>query len=281
MRLEDSQELSVVSGCWIHPWAVSMMQQNEIDGLIMDTTFRVIRLYHTAVLIAVSHNVGIPIGVSFGPKESLDIYDRVYAFFDKHGVDLRGYVLLSDQGGALRSIGKGRPRHFFCLHHVLKSFGRNCGRFAPLIGNLIRARSQTELDVFIEIYTPDFLQVCEDHGPEEKQLKGCLGKVGLMMAEDGIAFADSDRTRWREVSMLGRLDTNMPSTSNAIECLNEHGNERTPRNNTFWDLYIELGRCSRRKSPILALVCVTISRISVDWFISESGPWTWIVCSAR
>jgi hypothetical protein len=151
------------------------MQENEIDGLTMDTTFRVIRLYHTAVLMAVSHNVGIPPGVSFGPRESFDLYDRWYAFFDKHGVDLGRYVLLSEQGAALKSIGKRHQRHLLCLHHVLKNFGKNCGRFAPLIGNLIRARSPKELDVFTEIYTPDFLKVCEDHGPEEKQLRCCLG----------------------------------------------------------------------------------------------------------
>jgi hypothetical protein len=139
----------------------------------------------------------------------------------------------SDQGAALKSVGKRHPSHLFCFHDVLKSVGKNCGRFAPLIGNLIRARSQKELDGFIEVYTPDFLQVCENHGTEEKQLKCCLEKVGLVMAEDGIAFPDSDRSRWRTVSMLERLDTKMPSTSNAIECVNGHMNERTPRNNTF------------------------------------------------
>jgi hypothetical protein len=164
----------------------------------------------------------------------LHLCDRFYTFFDQHGVNLWTYILLSDQGATLKSIGKRHPRHLFCLNHVLKSFGKNCGRFAPLIGNLIRARSQKELDVFIEVYTPDFLQVCENHGTEEKELKCCLEKVGLVIAEDGIAFADSDRSRWRAVSMLERLDTKMPSTSNAIECLNGHMNERTPSNNTFW-----------------------------------------------
>jgi hypothetical protein len=184
--------------------------------------------------MAVSHNVGIPLGVSFGPKESLDIYDCFYTFFDQHNIDLRAYILESDQGAALKSIGRRHPRHLFCLHHVLKSFGKNCGRFGPLVGNLIRARSQKELDVFMEVYTPDFLQVCEDHGPEEKQLRCCLEKVGLVMGDNGITFAPLGRIQWPEVSMLARVDTKMPSTSNAIECLNGHMNENTPRDNTFW-----------------------------------------------
>jgi hypothetical protein len=32
--------------------------------------------------MAVSHNAGIPLGVSFGLKESFDIYDLFYALFD-------------------------------------------------------------------------------------------------------------------------------------------------------------------------------------------------------
>jgi hypothetical protein len=223
------------------------MQQDEIDGLIMDTTVQFVRLSHAAVLMAVTRNVGIPLGVSFGPKESFEIYDRFYTLFDEHGVDLRGYILFSDQGAALRSIDKGRRRHLFCLHRALKSFGKGCGRSAPLVGNPVQARSQKELDVFTEVYTPDSLQVCEDHGHEEEQLKRCLEKVGLMMAEDGIAFAGPDWTRWCQVSMLERLETKMPRTSNAIECLNGHMNERTPRNNTLWGSLPRIGAIFTRK----------------------------------
>jgi hypothetical protein len=88
--------------------------------------------------------------------------------------------------------------------------------------------------VFIEVYTPDFLQVCEDHGREERQLRRCLGEVGLVVGDRGIALDAVDPGRWGQVSMLGRLDPEMPSTSNAIEWLNGHMNDDTPRNNTFW-----------------------------------------------
>jgi hypothetical protein len=49
IKLEDGREFSIVSGYWIHPQSVSIMQRNVVDGLIMDTTFRVIPSYHTAV----------------------------------------------------------------------------------------------------------------------------------------------------------------------------------------------------------------------------------------
>jgi hypothetical protein len=210
------------------------MRNTEIDGLVMDTPFTVIRLYHTAVLVAISHKVGIPLAIAFGRKESILLYDKFYAFFDNIGINLRGYILESDQGSALISIGKRHPRHLFCLHHVLKSLSRKgkCGRFARLVGNMISARSEAELNVFKEEYIPDFLQVCETHGPEEAQLKLRLGKVGLGMTPDGLEVADQQR--WSQVSMLERVGTTMPSTTNTIECLNGHMNEATPRNNTFW-----------------------------------------------
>jgi hypothetical protein len=167
----------------------------------MDTPFKVIRQYHTAALVSVSHNVGIPLGVAFAPKESVELYDRFYTFFDEHAVNLRPYILESDQGAALKSIGQRHPRHLFCLYHVLRSFGKECGRFGPLVGNLIRARSQKELDVFIAIDGHDFLQLCENHGLEENQLRLALGKAGLVMGDDQIDYEDQEETRWRQVSI--------------------------------------------------------------------------------
>jgi hypothetical protein len=234
----DGTRWSIVSGTWVHPRAPAILENNRIDGLIMDTTFRVIRLYHTAVLVAVSHNVGIPLAIAFGAQETVALYQRFYTFFDKVQINLRTYILESDQGRALISIGADHPRHLFCLHHVLRSLSDGCGRFAPLVGNLIRARSQKELDVFFEDYTPDFLQVCEAGGTEKKQLDRCLLKVGLAMGPDSIVIADD--TRWSQVSMLKRIGTNMPSTTNTIESLNGHMNDTTPRNNTLWGALIRI-----------------------------------------
>jgi hypothetical protein len=200
----------------------------------MDTTFKVIRIYHTAILIAVSHNVGIPLAYAFGPKESIELYDSFYTAFDVFDINIRAYILESDQGSALKSVGTRHPRHIFCLRHVLKSLQKGCGRFASLVGNLIRARAAIELNLLVEIYTPDFNQVCEHEGPEKDQLLRCLKKVGLVMHDGQICCEDEEAIRWRQVSMLARVDTNMPSTSNTIECMNGHLNENTPRNNAFW-----------------------------------------------
>jgi hypothetical protein len=232
--LEDGTKASIVSGFWMHPQAPSIMTENIIDGLIMDTTFKVIRRYHTAILMGVSHNVGIPLAVSFGPNESIELYDTFYTAFDSLNIDLRIYILESDQGSALKAVGTRHTRHLFCLRHVLKSLENKCGRFASLVGNLIRARSRKELDVLIELYTPDWAEVCQNAAEEEKQLRRCLAKVGLVMRDGTLCYEDAERTRWKQVSMLERVGTHMPTTSNTIECTNGHLNGDTPRHNTFW-----------------------------------------------
>jgi hypothetical protein len=103
----------------------------------MATTFMVMRQYRAAILMAVSHNVGIPLALSFGPKEDIALYDLLYMAFDSLGVNIRRYILESDQGPALRRVGQRRPRHRFCLRHVLQTVDQKCRRFGSLVANLL------------------------------------------------------------------------------------------------------------------------------------------------
>jgi hypothetical protein len=227
---------SILSGYWVSPLAKSIIEGNEIDGLIMDTTFRVMSQYYTAILVAVSHNVGIPLAISFGSSESIELYDTFYRVFEtEFGIKLDKYILESDQGPALRAVGARHPRHLFCLRNVLKTLhAKNCGRFASLVGNLISARSTKELNLLQKLYAPDFTEVCAEGGPQMAQLVRCLKKVGLQFINGDFVYTDPFKTRWNQVSMLARVGTRMPSTSNTIESLNGRLNGRTPRYNCFW-----------------------------------------------
>jgi hypothetical protein len=149
-----------------------MLLDNEIDGLIMDTTFRVMRQYYTAILGAASHNVGIPLAISFGPRESVEPYYTFYQVFNREfEIILKDHILESDQGLALKAVGARHPRRLFCLRHVLKSLHtKDCDRFASLVGNLISARSEKELRVLRGIYIPYFVTVCAERGNEETKL---------------------------------------------------------------------------------------------------------------
>jgi hypothetical protein len=59
------------------------------------------------------------------------------------------------------------------------------------------------------------------------QLPLCLKKVGLVFTGTEIIYAEQNRTSWKQVSMLERVDTQMSTTSNTIECLNGHLSEES------------------------------------------------------
>jgi hypothetical protein len=137
---------SVLSGHGVAPQARSILVNNEIDILITKTIFRVMRQYYTAIIVAVGHNVGVTLAISFGSRESIKLYDTFYQVFDREfGIKLNDYILGSDQELALKAVG---PRH------VLKSLHtKDCGRYASLVENLISTRSEKELRVLQSLCT--------------------------------------------------------------------------------------------------------------------------------
>jgi hypothetical protein len=113
---------------------------------ILDTTFKVIRQYHTATLLAIIHTVGLPLGFSFGHQESIDLYDHFYTTFrDELGINLTRCVLLSDQGAALKVIERRHPLHLFCLGHSLQALNKY--KHGQAIGNIVKARGRKEFEV--------------------------------------------------------------------------------------------------------------------------------------
>jgi hypothetical protein len=104
--IHNDMEFSVLSGVWVSAVGAAVIYNHEIDDLVMDTTFKVIRRYHTASLPALIHNVGFPLAFSLGLRECIELYDRFStAFRDELNTDLSQYILLSDQGAALKVIG--------------------------------------------------------------------------------------------------------------------------------------------------------------------------------
>jgi hypothetical protein len=141
--------------------------------------------YYPAILVAVSHNVEIPLAISFSPHELIELYNTFRQHFDREfGTKLKD-ILESDQGSALKAVGVPHPRHLFCLRHMLKSLHTNkCGRFASLVGNLISARSEKELRMLRRTYTPDLR-------PSARKV-GMRNQVEAMSHEGGSAI----RQRW-------------------------------------------------------------------------------------
>jgi hypothetical protein len=237
----DGQEYSIMAGSYIHdlaPHIIRNILQNQIDGLMLDTTWDVMRQYVAAIMVAISRNTAIALGFAFGPAETIELYEQFYTEFAKHGIDLSDYVFEADQGPALVSVFKKHGNlHLICLHHFLKTLKDK--RFAVYVANLVRARTEDEFARLCQDMVAPLRSVLEwhNHSPDIwTAMAKEFGKAGLTFDRNTISVGQSaeEQTRWLQVSMLKRVAFRMPPTTGCLESMNGHLNEETPRNNTFW-----------------------------------------------
>ena len=228
----DDSKFSILNGLFIAPTAKSLFENNKemIDGLMMDTTWKTINKYVTSILMCSSFNVGVSVGFAFGCAEDKDLYNL---FIDKFkaviGVDLTAFCVESDQGSALRSVcDEFKQSHLACLRHFKVSLKTNV--FSHAICSIISCRSEFELEKLLGEYSKQFA-VIEDE-KEKNTLLDQLHKVGLTINANQIIISDSKT--WSRVSMIERVKTRMPSTTNALEATHGHLNESTQRRNDFW-----------------------------------------------
>ena len=59
-------------------------------------------------------------------------------------------------------------------------------------------------------------------------------KAGLSYSFAANSIYVSNSEKWKQVSMLKRMDFSMPSTYNSLESCHGHLNDSTPRRNTFF-----------------------------------------------
>ncbi len=81
----DGIDYSILSGIYISPYAKSILEKNVeiLDGLLMDTTWRVLPYYVTSILMCSVCNIGIPIAFSFGKGETASLYEMFFDAFKK------------------------------------------------------------------------------------------------------------------------------------------------------------------------------------------------------
>jgi hypothetical protein len=180
--------------------------------------------------MAVYCNVGVPLAFAFGVAETKGLYEQLYAEFMRlFQIDLSRYIVLSDQGIALRALcADHNQRQLFCLRHFLHSLKMKT--FSLAVANLVKCRNQVEFDSLRQLYEDEFRTVTNPS--LQALLKRTLNKAGLDWAEERIVI--KDETKWAAVSMWRRIDTRMPSTTNSLEATHGHLNEATSRRNPFW-----------------------------------------------
>ena len=228
----DNIDYSIVNGIYISPYAKSILLDNpsKIDGILMDTTWRVINKYVTSILMVTSYNVGIPIAFAFGESEDKKLYSLfIKEFNERLNIDLKQYVVESDQGTALKAVCDTFQKiHLACLRHFLVSLGSH--PFSYQIGKLISCRNDFELDTLIAHYNSCFKKIEDEK--MLKDLRKVLTKIGMSFDENGLHI--SNLTQWKKISVKERISLRMPSTTNALESTHGHINAKLPRRNEFW-----------------------------------------------
>ena len=228
----DNTEYSILCGIYISPFARSIFNNNAdvIDGLLMDTTWKIISKYVTSILMCSSYNVGIPVAFAFGGAEDKDLYSMFTKYLPEVvGVDIKKFNVESDQGSALRAVCDGFEKtHFACLRHFLVSLKTKC--FSFQLGKLLSCCSLTEFNTLMDIYSQALRTI--DNEKTMKEIQSVLFKAGLTFDGREVVIVDEDKLN--RVSMIKRVEARMPSTTNSLESSHGHLNSKLPRHNAFW-----------------------------------------------
>ena len=235
----DDKKYTIIDGIYISPFVEELFNKKEeyIDGLIMDTTWKIVSKYVTSILMTCVRNVGIPVAFTFGASEDKHLYQNfVDKFQTEYHINLKKFIVESDQGSALRAICDEFKEHIACLLHFLVSL--RTLPFSYQVGQLVTCKCTKDLSVLLEQYAKDFSEITDD--VIKKQMNKALQKIGMQF-ENGVIMINNEN-RWKKVSMLERVKMRMPSTTNTLEATHGHLNGMTPRRNEFWQ---SLGRVTK------------------------------------
>ena len=122
-----SENWYIISGMYILPYAKSLVEDNQINGYLLDTTFLIMSYFDTSIIMASIFNTGMALGYSFtrtGESKSFNLlFDNLNS---KCGISFDKKVIETDQGTALSStITAHEMIHLKCLRHILKKLWPN------------------------------------------------------------------------------------------------------------------------------------------------------------
>jgi hypothetical protein len=105
----DGKGYSILTGVYIHAEASGIIRnrlENQIAGLMLDTTCDVMRLYVMARPVAISRNAALPLGFTFGATETVELDEQFSDLFAERQIKLSEFLFEADQGSALVSLFK-------------------------------------------------------------------------------------------------------------------------------------------------------------------------------
>ena len=123
------QNWYIVSGMYILPSAKSLVEDNQINGYLLDTTFRIMPYFDTSIIMASIYNTGMALGFSFTRTEDSQSFNLLFDKLNKKcWINFDNKVIESDQGTALCStIESHKMIHLKILGNFLKMYNQTHG----------------------------------------------------------------------------------------------------------------------------------------------------------
>ena len=248
----ENVDYYIVGGVFIMPQAKSLIENNpeiEINGYLLDTTWKIQPMFVTSILTACFMNTSLPIGFTFSNGETKESYEFLLNVIESQiSIDFTSKIFESDQGKALLSLFQGKNIiHLKCIRHLIAGLKYN--QYAYEIGQLVQCSSQFELDNCFKFCEESFTEICQKNSDELNTINKSLEKVGLFFSFEKNNTNDpnhqnkleiSNEELWDHVSKFRRIKYKMPSTTNSLEAMHGHMNKRTPRRNTFFQALLRI-----------------------------------------
>ena len=160
----NNKKYFIIDGVYISPYVHSILKDNDriVDGMMLDTTWKLMHNYVTSILIASVCNVSVPLGFSFGKAETKEEYMLLFSFFkSKLDIDISTYIFESDQGSALRSVcAENSSTHLACLRHLLVTLKYD--EFGYDVGKLIKTKSKLDLETLMNELSSQYSKITEE-----------------------------------------------------------------------------------------------------------------------
>ena len=134
----------------------------------MDTTWKVISKYFT-----------------FGGAEDKKLYNNfVEIFSSEFGINLKQFIIESDQGSALKAVCDEFKGQIACLSHFLVSLKSTLFSFQA--GQIIACRCAKDLDALLHQYANDLNKIKEEQAKKQPKempyLLACLFLLSLLVS---------------------------------------------------------------------------------------------------
>ena len=230
---------------YILPCTKSLIEDNQINGYLLDTTFRIMPYFDTSIIMASIYNTGLALGFSFTRTEESQSFNLLFDNLNsKCGINFEKKAIETDQETALCSTIKLHQMvHLKCLRHFLKNLQPNPYSFH--LKQLIECCTEFEFNNTLKELTNIFKRAIlfeESQFQKGKRptvsvkiyINDILNKVGLMYNYQNNSIDFKEKEKWDKISMLNRIKYRMPSTTNSLESYHGHLNKVTSRRNTFF-----------------------------------------------